>query len=82
MGEPEVGHEDAAVLFHKYAIGPRPQPRPKGAALDELHRHEHLALEDAGVVDCNDVRVGEPRHRLRFAEHPRAPLLGLVGVEP
>ncbi len=32
-----------------------------------FHRDEHALVERADVVDCDDMRVGELGHRLRFS---------------
>ena len=68
--EPRAGgDEDVEDL----AQGARPLGQPLGErpALDELHRDEDLAAERADVVHDDDVRVREPRHRLRLAQQAR-----------
>jgi hypothetical protein len=42
-------------------------PRPQGLAVDELHRDEDALRPTAHLVHGDDVRVAEPRHRLRLA---------------
>jgi len=49
----------------------RVEPFSDGGPLDELHREVCLLSEYPNVVDLHDVGVGELRHRLRLAEHPR-----------
>jgi hypothetical protein len=46
----------------------RLQPVRDGVPLDELHRDEHLLLKRPDVEHDDDVRVREPRDRLRLAQ--------------
>ena len=48
------------------------EPALERPAADELHREEDLVVDHADVVDGDDVRVREPRHRLRLAQQARA----------
>ena len=43
------------------------EPVAQGVALDELHRDEHPVSERVGLVHDDDVGMGDPRRRLRFA---------------
>ena len=45
----------------------RAQERPEVRALDEAHREVEAAVDVAGVVDRNDVRVLERHRELRLA---------------
>ena len=61
------------------------QPVGDGVPLDELHRDEHLLLERADVVDDDDVRVRQPRDRLRLAQRALPPLVAgdaVAGLHP
>ncbi len=61
---------------HVEDLAPRPrlvgEPALDRPAGDELHRQEHLVLEHADVVHGDDVRVLQPRDRLRLAQQARA----------
>jgi hypothetical protein len=60
------------------------QPGVQGAAAEELHGQEDLLVDDADVVDADDVGVGQPGHRLGLAHQARGREgvgLGAVGVE-
>ncbi len=46
----------------------------KRAPLDELHRQIRHAVDPPDVVDRHDVRMPEPRRRLRLAAEPRGAL--------
>ena len=48
-------------------------PLAQGAAGEVLHRHEHLALVDADVVDGDHVRVRHLGDRLSLPDHARLP---------
>ena len=48
------------------------QPCPKRPSVDELHRDEDVIFESPDVINRNDVRVRQARHRLGFAQQPRA----------
>ncbi len=50
-------------------------------ALDELHDEVGNVVLLAEVVDLDNVRVVEPRHRLRFAYEPHREVLARVLVE-
>jgi hypothetical protein len=56
----------------------RLHPALERVTRDVLHRDERLAVRDAGLEHADDVRIREPRERLRF---PTQPVL-LLGVEP
>ena len=61
------------------------QPVGDGVPLDELHRDEDLVVERADVVDDDDVRVRQPRDRLRLAQRPLPPLGqrdAVAGLDP
>jgi hypothetical protein len=49
---------------------PLGQPPPERDAVDVLHGDEDLALEGPGVVNGDDVLVGELGQRLRLAQQP------------
>ena len=63
----------------------RLQPVGDGVPLDELHRDEHLILERAHVEDDDDVRVRQPRDRLRLAQRALPALVArdaVAGLDP
>jgi hypothetical protein len=45
-------------------------PLRERLSFDELHRDEQLAVRVADVMHCDDVRMLEPRERLRFGPQP------------
>ena len=45
-------------------------------AIDELHRDEQLVADGAGVVDGDDIRVAQSRHRAGLGAQARAPSAG------
>jgi uncharacterized protein len=61
-------------------LAPRPRfgaaPRAQGPPGAVLHRDEHLIAIGAHLVDDDDVRVRQPRHRARLAQQALAPLRG------
>lgn len=55
-------------------LAPRPrrhEPLAERGPGHELHHDKHLILEGANLVHRDDVRMGEPRHRLRLADQPQ-----------
>ena len=70
------GDHHAEHLLLRRLLGE--QPRLERRALDELRREEDVALERPDVVHRDDVRMRQPRQRLRLAEQPRAPSLRLL----
>ncbi len=58
------------------------EPALERSAAQELHGQEHLSVEDADVVHGDDVRVRQPRHRLRLAQQPRARRVLLTLLAP
>ena len=61
------------------------QPEGDGVAVDELHGDEDLVFERADVVGDHDVRVRQPRDRLRLSQRPLAPLRqrdSVAGLDP
>ena len=63
----------------------RLQPVGDGVPVDELHRDEHLLVERADVEHDDDVRVRQPRDRLRLAQRPLPPLVARdagAGLDP
>ena len=58
------------------------RPLPERYALDELHRHEDVAVVLAHLVDRDCVGVAQLREHLGLAPHSLGGNLGVVGVEP
>ena len=54
------------------------QPLAQVLALDVLHRHEHVVVEDADLVDGDDVRVLEPGQGPALAQDLLAAALAAV----
>jgi hypothetical protein len=78
------GEPGARFAHHAHDLAPRPrlllQPLAQRLALDELHRDEHaVAGQRADVVHRDDVRMRQPRERLRFAQQPRFLRAGRAG---
>jgi hypothetical protein len=67
------GRQPAPGLHeHAQHLGPRArlfaQPGRQRDAVDELHRDEQPLAVHADVVDGDDVRMRQLRHRLGFAD--------------
>ena len=78
---PAGGDEDVEDLAPRARLLREPAlDRPTG---DELHRQEHLVVDDADVVNGDDVRVLEARDRLCFTQQarPRRVLHALPGLD-
>ena len=71
--EPAAGGQvDLQDLLPRARLGLHPVAG--GVTVDELHRDEDLLAKGADVVDDDDVRVREPRDRLRLAQRALASL--------
>ena len=46
------------------------EPLPERDPVDERHDEEHASVDAPHVVDCDDVRMREQRHRPRLGEEP------------
>ena len=61
---------------HRDDVAPRPgmaiEPAGERVAAHELHHDEDLVVDRADLVHADDVRVREPRHRLRLGDQPHA----------
>jgi hypothetical protein len=68
----EEGREHVAMARPRRA----PAPRVERLPLDELHRHEHVAVVLPHVVDLHDVRVRQLAERARLAHEQRPRALG------
>ena len=85
VGRLQIAVHDPALVGRLHGLGQRGQQRGRlagrlrrarqglgqAAPLDELHGEVRPALVVAHVVDLDDVRVPQARHRLRFALEPR-----------
>ena len=85
--EPDlVGRREPApcLYVHVQQLAPRPRllalPFCQRQALDELHRHEHLAPDLAHLIDLDDVGVRQPGQRLGLAKDPSAGLVLRAGA--
>jgi hypothetical protein len=69
-----VGLHEAAAGLHEHRQHRRPaarrgaQPGREGAAVDELHRQEHLPVDHADVVDRDHAGVAHAGHRPGLAQ--------------
>ncbi|HZJ68001.1 MAG TPA: hypothetical protein VFD36_31065, partial [Kofleriaceae bacterium] len=70
------GESLASEQEHRDDVAPAARtlgdPRTQRGALDQLHRGEHAIAKRPDLVDRDDTRVADPRHRLRFGEDLRA----------
>ncbi len=58
------------------------EPRAQGLAVDVLHRDEDAIVDRAGLEHGDDVRMGQLRHRTRFADQTRGFLVAARTGEP
>ena len=78
-GQPTAGgQEDIHDLAPPARLGA--QPGVQCLAVDELHGYVDVLADDAGIVDSDHVRMGEPGDSARLAEQPRAALPGDADV--
>ena len=92
VGRLQVAVHDPGLVRHLHGLGQRDQERGRlagrlrrarqglrqAAPFEELHREIRAPLVVAHIIDRDDVRVVQARHRLRFALEPRP--LGRAGV--